>query len=69
VAPSGPLGATHHGRAVPQALNLVFWGPITMPWFTINNPNVVNGTHTLGASVRDANGNTATTSIAVIVKN
>jgi len=40
-----------------------------MGWFTINNPNALNGTHTLGASVRDATGNTGTTSITVIVKN
>jgi len=44
-------------------------GPVTMGWFTINNPNAVNGTHTLTATVRDATGNTGTGSITVIVKN
>jgi hypothetical protein len=44
-------------------------GPVTIPWFTVNNPNAVNGTHTLGASVRDATGKTGSTSITVIVNN
>jgi len=44
-------------------------GPVTIPWFTVNNPNALNGTHTLTATVRDATGNTGTTSITVIVKN
>jgi hypothetical protein len=44
-------------------------GPVTIPWFTVSNPNAVNGTHTLGASVRDATGQTGSTSITVIVNN
>jgi hypothetical protein len=44
-------------------------GPITMPWYTIANPNAQNGAHTLGASVRDATGKTGSTSITVIVNN
>ena len=44
-------------------------GPVTIPWFTVNNPNAANGTHTLGASVRDATGKTGSTSITVIVNN
>ena len=44
-------------------------GPVTIPWFTVNNPNAANGTHALGASVRDATGKTASTSITVIVNN
>jgi hypothetical protein len=44
-------------------------GPVTIPWFTVANPNAVNGTHTLGASVRDATGQTGSTSITVIVNN
>jgi hypothetical protein len=44
-------------------------GPVTIPWFTVNNPNALNGTHTLGASVRDATGKTGSTSITVIVNN
>jgi Bacterial Ig domain len=41
-------------------------GPVTMPW---NTRSVTNGTHTLTATVRDAAGNTGTTSITVIVRN
>ena len=41
-------------------------GPVTMPWDT---RSVINGTHTLTATVRDAQGNTGTTSITVIVRN
>jgi hypothetical protein len=44
-------------------------GPVTIPWFTVNNPNALNGTHTLGASVRDSTGKTGSTSITVIVNN
>lgn len=44
-------------------------GPITMPWYTINNPNALNGAHTLGASVRDSTGTSGSTSITVIVNN
>jgi len=35
-------------------------GPVTLPWDT---RSVINGTHTLTATVRDAQGNTGTTSI------
>jgi hypothetical protein len=41
-------------------------GPVTVPWDT---RSVINGTHTLTATVRDAQGNTGTTSITVIVRN
>jgi hypothetical protein len=41
-------------------------GPVTLPWDT---RSVINGTHTLTATVRDAQGNTGTTSITVIVRN
>ena len=41
-------------------------GPVTLPWDT---RSVINGAHTLTGTVRDANGNTGTTSISVIVKN
>jgi hypothetical protein len=41
-------------------------GPVTLPW---NTRSVANGTHTLGATVRDAAGNTGSTSITVIVRN
>ena len=41
-------------------------GPVTIPWDT---RSVANGTHTLTATVRDAAGNTGTTSITVIVRN
>lgn len=44
-------------------------GPVTIPWFTVNNPDALNGTHTLTATVRDATGKTGTTSITVVVKN
>jgi hypothetical protein len=44
-------------------------GPVTIPWSTVNNPNALNGTHTLGASIRDASGKTGSTSITVIVNN
>jgi hypothetical protein len=44
-------------------------GPVTIPWFTVNNPNALNGTHTITATVRDATGKTGSTSITVIVKN
>jgi Big-like domain-containing protein len=44
-------------------------GPVTIPWFTVNNPDALNGTHTVTATVRDATGKTGTASIAVIVKN
>jgi hypothetical protein len=41
-------------------------GPVTLPWDT---RSFANGAHTLTATVRDAAGNTGTTSISVIVKN
>ncbi|PYM84417.1 MAG: hypothetical protein DME13_12865, partial [Candidatus Rokuibacteriota bacterium] len=41
-------------------------GPVTLPWDT---RSVINGTHTLTATVRDAQGNTGTASITVIVRN
>jgi Bacterial Ig-like domain len=41
-------------------------GPVTLPWDT---RSVANGTHTLTATVRDASGNTGTTSITIIVNN
>jgi hypothetical protein len=44
-------------------------GPVTIPWFTVNNPNALNGTHTITGTVRDATGKTGTTSISVILKN
>jgi hypothetical protein len=44
-------------------------GPVTIPWFTVNNPDAANGTHTLTGSVRDATGKSGSTSITVIVNN
>jgi len=46
-------------------------GPVTIPWPTkpIGATPVPNGTHTLTGTVRDATGNTGTTSITVIVNN
>jgi hypothetical protein len=46
-------------------------GPVTIPWPTTpaGGTPIPNGTHTLTGTVRDANGNTGTTSITVIVKN
>jgi hypothetical protein len=44
-------------------------GPVTIPWPTTGGTPVPNGTHTLTGTVRDATGNTGTTSITVIVKN
>jgi hypothetical protein len=46
-------------------------GPVTIPWVTkpAGGLPVLNGTHTLTGTVRDATGNTGTTSIAVIVNN
>ena len=41
-------------------------GPVTLPWDT---RSVINGTHTLTPTVRDAQGNTGTASITVIVRN
>jgi hypothetical protein len=41
-------------------------GPVTLPW---NSTSVANGTHTLTGTVRDATGNSGTTSITVIVGN
>lgn len=41
-------------------------GPISMPWNTKSFPN---GTHTIKATVKDATGATATTSISVLVTN
>jgi hypothetical protein len=46
-------------------------GPVTLPWATMpaGAPPIPNGTHTLTGTVRDAAGNTGTTSITVIVNN
>jgi hypothetical protein len=46
-------------------------GPVTIPWPTtpVGTTPVANGTHTLTGTVRDATGNTGTTSITVILKN
>jgi hypothetical protein len=44
-------------------------GPVTLPWPTVGTTPVPNGTHTLTGTVRDATGNTGTTSITVILKN
>jgi hypothetical protein len=46
-------------------------GPITIPWVTkpVGATPVPNGTHTLTGTVRDATGNTGTTSISVILRN
>jgi hypothetical protein len=46
-------------------------GPVTLPWPTrpAGAPPIPNGTHTLTGTVRDATGNTGTTSITVIVNN
>jgi hypothetical protein len=44
-------------------------GPVTIPWFTVNNPDAANGTHTLTGRVRDATGKSGSTSITVIVNN
>lgn len=46
-------------------------GPVTIPWPTTpaGGTPVTNGTHTLTGTVRDAAGNTGTTSITVIRKN
>jgi hypothetical protein len=41
-------------------------GPAVIPWTT---SSFANGTHTLTGSVQDANGNTGSTSISVIVQN
>lgn len=41
-------------------------GPVSIPWPTTALPN---GTHTLTGTVRDATGNTGTTSITVILNN
>jgi len=41
-------------------------GPISIPW---NTKAVLNGTHTLRATVQDATGATATASISVLVNN
>jgi hypothetical protein len=41
-------------------------GPVTIPWTT---RSVVNGVHTLTATVRDATGNTGRTSFTVTVRN
>ncbi len=41
-------------------------GPVSIPWAT---QGLTNGTHTLTGTVRDATGNTGTTSITVIVNN
>ena len=41
-------------------------GPVSIPWPTTALPN---GTHTLTGTVRDATGNTGTTSITVLVNN
>jgi hypothetical protein len=40
-------------------------GPVTMPW---NTTGVAKGTHTIRADVRDASGNTGTTSISIILQ-
>lgn len=45
-------------------------GPVSIPWITTQGgTGIPNGTHTLTGTVRDATGNTGTTSITVIVKN
>jgi hypothetical protein len=46
-------------------------GPVTIPWVTkpVGATPVPNGTHTLTGTVRDATGNTGTTSISVILRN
>jgi hypothetical protein len=46
-------------------------GPVTFPWPTkfVGTAPVPNGTHTLTGTVRDAAGNTGTTSITIILKN
>jgi hypothetical protein len=46
-------------------------GPVTFAWPTkpVGTTPVPNGTHTLTGTVRDATGNTGTTSITVIVNN
>jgi hypothetical protein len=41
-------------------------GPITIPWTTSSSGN---GSHTLSGTVRDAAGNTGTTSMAITVRN
>ena len=41
-------------------------GPVSLPWSTTGTSN---GTHTLRATVRDATGNTGSTSISVTVRN
>jgi hypothetical protein len=41
-------------------------GPVSIPW---NTGSVSNGTHPLTGTVRDAAGNTGTTSISVNVRN
>jgi hypothetical protein len=41
-------------------------GPVTLPW---NSKSVANGVHTIRADVRDANGNSGSTSITVTVNN
>jgi hypothetical protein len=46
-------------------------GPVTIPWPTkpVGATPLPNGSHTLTGTVRDATGNTGTTSITVILKN
>jgi hypothetical protein len=41
-------------------------GPVTLPW---NTASAVNGNHSITGTVRDATGNTGSTSITVRVAN
>jgi hypothetical protein len=41
-------------------------GPVTIPW---SSTSALNGTHTITGSVKDATGNTGSTSISVILRN
>jgi hypothetical protein len=54
------------GTQLAGSYTLTTGGPMVIPWSTLSVPN---GTHTVTGTVRDATGNTGTTSLTIILKN